>query len=136
MHIFGHKFRDYVSPMCNSGAKIETSKKLFLALPNCLPVKDKISMTTFIWSKKLSDRSFSYKFWWRISIKCCNGSDELNDKINCEILLSTIYYIKSTKRFEKLFLASANPHPFLFPATFAFFSIYVLLYIYICNATI
>ena len=32
------------------------------------------------------------------------GSDELNHKINGERLLRTIYYIKSTKHFEKLLI--------------------------------
>ena len=32
------------------------------------------------------------------------GSDELNHKINGERLLRTIYYIKSTKYFEKLLI--------------------------------
>ena len=32
-HKLCQKFRDYVSPMCNWGAEIETSQKIFLALP-------------------------------------------------------------------------------------------------------
>ena len=50
------------------------------------------------------------------------GSDEFNDKINREILLRKIYYIKSTKRFVNFFLTSANPlTPFLnFLRPFAF----------------
>ena len=33
-----------------------------------------------------------------------NGSDDFDDKINREILVRTIYYIKSTKRFETLLI--------------------------------
>ena len=33
-----------------------------------------------------------------------NGSDDFDDEINGEILLRTIYYIKSTKRFETLLI--------------------------------
>ena len=33
-----------------------------------------------------------------------NGSDDFDDEINREILVRTIYYIKSTKRFETLLI--------------------------------
>ena len=33
-----------------------------------------------------------------------NGSDDFDDEINGEILVRTIYYIKSTKRFETLLI--------------------------------
>ena len=33
-----------------------------------------------------------------------NGSDDFDDEINGEILLRTIYYIKSTKRLETLLI--------------------------------
>ena len=42
---FRHKFKDCVKPMCNCGTEIET---LFSCVANSLPVKDIISMTTFV----------------------------------------------------------------------------------------
>ena len=33
-----------------------------------------------------------------------NGSDDFDDEINGEILVRTIYYIKSTERFETLLI--------------------------------
>ena len=75
VHKFDHKFRDCVSPMCNCGAKTETTKPFFLALPITCQWKTKSP-----W-RPSSDRSFCYKFWWTISMKYCNVSDEFNDKI-------------------------------------------------------
>ena len=110
--------------MCNSGAKTETTKPFFLALPITCQWKTKSP-----W-RPSSDRSFCYKFWWTISMKYCNVSDEFNDKINGKILLCTIYYIKSTKCFEKMLLTSTNLPHFLIPHSFWFFSsIYVLSFI-------
>ena len=64
-HLNEHKSNDCVSLMCKLGAEIETAKHLFLAL--LIPCQWKIK---YPW-QTLSDRSFNYKSWWRIFIKCC-----------------------------------------------------------------
>ena len=62
---FRHNFKDCVRPMCNCGTEIEKKKQhFFLALP--IPRQWKAYSP---W-RPLSERSSSYKLWWRIAIKC------------------------------------------------------------------
>ena len=57
-----------------------------------------------------------------------NGSDDFDDEINGEILVRTIYYIKSTKRFETLLI---HLIPFFEPRTlFCLFSLSIYFPLY------
>ena len=114
-HKFLHNFKYSVNLICNCGHEIEITRHFFLVLQ--IPCQWK---TKFPW-QPLSDRYFI----WRISINALlYGSNEFNHKINAEILLRTIYYIKSTKRFEKLLIHLPPffnlPPPLPFPSACTF----------------
>ena len=92
-----HNFKDCVSPICDCGAETETTCHFFLC---CL-----------IFAKEI----FAKTPWWYLSvdasIKSLNEeslievllylSNRYNGSKNKEILLHTICYIQSTKRFER-----------------------------------
>ena len=95
-HKFCHNFKDYVSPMCDWGAETETTSHFFLRCQ-------------FIANERQKLRDDVYQL--HASIKHLNeessidvqlyGSDRFSESKNKQILLHTMCYIQSTKRFER-----------------------------------
>ena len=92
-HEFRHNFKYASSPMCDCGSETETTDHFFLRCPLFAEKRQKRLNNLFkidVSLKKLSDEIIDILLF---------GSDTVNKKI----LVHTINFIKTTKRFEKFF---------------------------------
>ena len=82
--------------MCNCGTETETTEHFFLC---CLVfVTERQKHLVNIYSKNVSSQNLNEESMMDILLYGCDKFNERDDK---EILLHTINYIKSTKRFER-----------------------------------
>ena len=95
-HKFCHNFKDTVVPMCNCGTETETTEHFFLRCPVFLTERQKHLVN--IYRKYFSSQNLNEESMIDILLYGCDKFNEHHDK---EILLHTINYIKSTKRFER-----------------------------------
>ena len=95
-HKFCHNFKDTVVPMCNCGTETQTTEHFFLHCPVFVTERQKHLVN--IYSKNFSSQNLNEESM--IDILLC-GCDKFNERDDKEILLHTINYIKSTKRFER-----------------------------------
>ena len=96
-HKFRHNFKDTVVPMCDSGTETETTEHLFLRCPFFVTERQKL-LNDNVYDKHFSLQNLNEESVIDILLYEC---DRFNERDNKEILLHTIDYIKSTKRFER-----------------------------------
>ena len=96
-HKFRHNFKDtVVAAMCDCGTETETTEHFFL---RCLFfVTERQKLLNNVYDKHFSSQNLNQKSMIDIHL---HGCDKLNERDNKEILLHTINYIKSSKRFER-----------------------------------
>ena len=82
--------------MCDCETKTETTEHFFLSCP--LSVTERQKLLNNAYGKYFSSRNLNEESMINILLY---GRDKFNDHDNKEILLRTIDYIKSTKRFER-----------------------------------
>ena len=82
--------------MCDCGTETETTEHFFLRWPFFVTERQKLLNN--VYDKHFSSQNLNEKPM--IDILLC-GCDKLNERDNKEILLHTIDYIKSSKRFER-----------------------------------
>ena len=95
-HKFRHNFKDTVVAICDCGTETEIAEHYFLRCPFFVPERQKLLNN--VYDKHFSSQNLNEKSMIDILLYGC---DKLNERDNKEILLHTIDYIKSSKRFEK-----------------------------------
>ena len=95
---FCHNVIDYVNPMCDFGAKSETTSPIFLPCQFFANERQKLWWCTDVYRidaliKNLNEESLIDVLLY--------SSDRFNESKNKQILLHTICYIQSTKCFER-----------------------------------
>ena len=99
-HKFRHNFKDAASPKCDCGSETETTDHFFLRCPFFAENRQKLLNRLFKLDVYL--RNLNYEM---LSDIIFFGSDKYKDTVNKEILIHTINFLKTTKRFERpLFL--------------------------------
>ena len=94
-HKFRHNFQDCSNPICSCGQEIETTSHFLLHCLNyCCARKTFFEKTDLIDSNILQQNDFS------ITKDLLFGSEKLKDDKNNALLMSTIEFIQSTKRFK------------------------------------
>ena len=96
-HKFLHNFKDAPSPMCDCGSKTETTDHFFSRFPLFAENRQKLLNSLFkidVSLKNLNDGM--------LSDILLLGSDKYKDTVNNEILVHTIDFLKTTKRFERI----------------------------------
>ena len=95
---FCHNVIDYVNPMCDFGAKSETTSPIFLRCQFFANERQKLWWCNDVYRidafiKNLNEESLIDVLLY--------SSDRFNESKNKQILLHTICYIQSTKCFER-----------------------------------
>ena len=89
-HKFRHNFKDTVVSMCDCGTETETTEQFFLRCPFFVTEKQKILNN--VYDKHFSSRNLNDE---------SSSMNKFNERDNKEILLHTVDYIKSSKRFKR-----------------------------------
>ena len=95
-HKFRHNFKDTPSPICGCGSKTERTDHFFLRCPFFTEIRKKLLNSLFkidVSLKNLNDEMLSDILLF--------GSDKCKDTVNKDILVHTINFLKTTKRFER-----------------------------------
>ena len=95
-HKFHHNFKNTVVAICGCGTETETAEHYFLRCPFFVTERQKLLNN--VYDKHFSSQNLNEKSMIDILLYGC---DKLNERDNKEILLHTIDYIKSSKRFER-----------------------------------
>ena len=95
-HKFRHNFKDAPSPICGWGPETERTDDFFLRCPFFTENRKKLLNSLFkidVSLKNLNDEMLSDILLF--------GSDKYKDTVNKDILVHTINFLKTTKRFER-----------------------------------
>ena len=94
-HKFRHNFEDCMSPMCDCSAVTETTSHFLL---RCQFFGNERQMPRDVYRLDASIKHLNEESFIDVLLY---DSDRFNDSKNKQILLHTICYIQSTKRFER-----------------------------------
>ena len=95
-HKFRHNFKDTPSPICGCCSKTERTDHFFLRCPFFTEIRKKLLNSLFkidVSLKNLNDEMLSDILLF--------VSDKYKDTVNKDILVHTINFLKTTKRFER-----------------------------------
>ena len=95
-HKFRHNFKDCVSPMSGCGVETETTSHFFLRFQFFANERQKLRDDVY-----LLDASIKHLNEESLIDVPLHGSDRFNDSKHKQILLHSICYIQTTKRFER-----------------------------------
>ena len=95
-HRFRHNFKDTVIAMCDCGTETEITEHFFL---RCFfLVTERQNLLNNVYDKHFSSQNLSEESMINILLY---GGGKFHERDNKEILLHTIDYIKSSRRFER-----------------------------------